>query len=100
LAAYKVDGVRDPWQLLRHRDKLVPLRTAVWNQLHALAMGEGLSRKKKLRTERGRRELESLTLGEWASRRREESQKLSAKVKQTRPAGSARMCLLTGLMPL
>jgi transposase len=63
---------RDLWQLLRHRDKLVRFRTSVRNQLHALAMGEGLCRKKKLWTKRGRKELESLALGEWASRRRQE----------------------------
>ncbi|MGH9778846.1 MAG: IS110 family transposase [Candidatus Acidiferrales bacterium] len=63
---------RDLWQLLRHRDKLVRFRTSVRNQLHALAMGEGVCRKKKLWTKRGRQELESLALGEWASRRRGE----------------------------
>jgi transposase len=63
---------RDLWQLLRHRDKLVRLRTSVRNQLHALAMGEGLCRKKKLWSQRGRQELERLALGEWAGRRRGE----------------------------
>jgi transposase len=63
---------RDLWQLLRHRDKLVRLRTSVRNQLHALAMGEGVCRKKKLWTQRGRQELEALPLGEWAGRRRQE----------------------------
>lgn len=63
---------RDTWQLLRHRDKLVRFRTSVRNQLHAQAMGEGVCRKKKLWTQRGRQELESLTLGAWASRRRQE----------------------------
>jgi len=65
---------RDLWQLLRHRDKLVRLRTSVRNQLHALAMGEGVCRRKKLWTQRGRQELEALSLGEWASRRRRELQ--------------------------
>jgi len=63
---------RDVWQLLRHRDKLVRFRTSVRNQLHALAMGEGVCRKKKLWTQRGRQELQALALGEWASRRRQE----------------------------
>jgi len=63
---------RDVWQLLRHRDKLVRFRTSVRNQLHALAMGEGVCRKKKLWTQRGRQELEGLALGEWAGRRRQE----------------------------
>ncbi|OFV94417.1 MAG: hypothetical protein A3H28_09745 [Acidobacteria bacterium RIFCSPLOWO2_02_FULL_61_28] len=57
---------RDLWQLLRHRDKLVRFRTSVRNQLHAQAMGEGVCRKKKLWTQRGRQELEALALGEWA----------------------------------
>jgi transposase len=40
--------------------------------LHALAMGEGVCRKQKLWSQRGRQELKSLALGEWASRRRHE----------------------------
>jgi transposase len=63
---------RDVWQLLRHRDKLVRWRTSLRNQLQALAMGEGVCRKKKLWSRRGRQELEGLALGEWASRRRAE----------------------------
>lgn len=39
---------RDLRQLLRHRHKLVCLRTSLKNQLQALAMGEGICRKKKL----------------------------------------------------
>ncbi len=39
---------RDLRQMLRHRHKLVRFRTSVMNQLHALAMGQGLCRKKKL----------------------------------------------------
>ena len=42
------------------------------NQLHALAMSQGLCRKKKLFTKKGRVELQGLALGPWASRRREE----------------------------
>jgi transposase len=63
---------RDLRQLLWHRQKLVWMRTAVGNQLHALAMGEGLCRKKQLFTKKGRRELEALNLDPWASRRRQE----------------------------
>ena len=63
---------RDMRQLLWHRHKLVRMRTMVSNQLHALAMSQGLCRKKKLFTKRGRVELESLQLGPWASRRRAE----------------------------
>jgi transposase len=63
---------RDARQLLRHRYKLVCFRTSVKNQLHALAMGQGVCWKKKLFTARGREELEKLPLGPWASRRRQE----------------------------
>ena len=48
------------------------MRTSVKNQLHALAMGQGVCRRKKLWSSQGRQELESLVLGPWASRRRKE----------------------------
>jgi transposase len=63
---------RDLRQLLRHRHKLVCFRTSVMNQLHALAMSQGLCRRKKLWTTMGREELEGLGLDPWASRRRRE----------------------------
>ena len=63
---------RDLRQLVWHRQKLVWMRVAVSNQLHALAMGEGVCRKKKLFTEKGRVELEGLKLDPWAGRRRQE----------------------------
>ena len=63
---------RDLRQLLWHRHKLVCLRTLLGNQLHALALSEGLCRKKKLFTKKGRGELAGLSLGPWASRRRAE----------------------------
>jgi len=63
---------RDLRQLLGHRQKLVWMRNAVGNQLHALAMGEGICRKKQLFTKKGRAELEALSLDRWASRRRQE----------------------------
>jgi transposase len=63
---------RDLRQLVWHRQKLVWMRNAVGNQLHALAMGEGICRKKQLFTRRGRQELEGLKLDPWASRRRHE----------------------------
>lgn len=63
---------RDLRQLLWHRHKLVCLRTMLANQLHFLAMGQGLCRKKKLFTRKGRGELAALSLGPWASRRRVE----------------------------
>ena len=43
---------RDLRQLLWHRHKLVGLRTMLGNQLHFLAMSQGLCRKKKLFTRR------------------------------------------------
>jgi transposase len=63
---------RDLRQLLWHRHKLVRMRTMVGNQLHALALGQGLCRKAKLFTKKGRAELGGLHLGPWASRRRQE----------------------------
>jgi len=63
---------RDLRQLLRHRFKLVCFRISVKNQLHALAMGQGVCRKRKLWSPSGRQELEGLALGPWAHRRRQE----------------------------
>ena len=63
---------RDVRQMLKHRHKLVRFRTSVMNQLHALAMGQGLCQKKKLWTTVGRKKLEGLALDPWASRRRRE----------------------------
>lgn len=63
---------RDLRHLLLHRQKLVWIRTATKNQLHALAISQGVCRKSKLWSERGRKELESLPLGPWATRRRQE----------------------------
>ena len=51
---------------------MVRMRTMVGNQLHALALGQGLCRKAKLFTKKGRAELSGLSLGPWASRRRQE----------------------------
>jgi transposase len=42
--------------LLWHRQKLVWMRTSAKNQLHALAMSQGVCRKAKLWTETGRKE--------------------------------------------
>jgi transposase len=63
---------RDLRQLVLHRVKLVQMRTKVQNQLQAMAMGQGVCRKKKLWSVRGRAELESLPLDRWAQRRRQE----------------------------
>jgi transposase len=63
---------RDLRQLLWHRHRLVQMRTRIMNQLQALAMNEGRRWKKKLWNREGRAVLEKLTLGPWASRRRQE----------------------------
>jgi transposase len=67
---------RDARQLLRHRHKLVRFRTSVMNQLQALAMSQGICRRKKLWTTVGRKKLEDLALDPWARRRRQELLKL------------------------
>ncbi len=63
---------RDVRQLLKHRDRLVRMRTSVKNQLHFLAMSQGVCRRRKLWSTAGREELEGLELDAWASRRRRE----------------------------
>ena len=42
------------------------------NQLHVVALNEGLRRKKALWRPAGRQELESFVLARWASRRRQD----------------------------
>src|SRR5262249_28816536 len=64
-------GNRDLRQLLWHRHRLVQMRTRVMNQLHVVALNEGLRRKKALWRRAGREELQSLVLAAWASRRRQ-----------------------------
>ncbi len=63
---------RDLRQLLVHRDRLVRTRTAVKNQLHALAISQGVCRRRRLWSARGRAELNRLPLLPWANRRRQE----------------------------
>jgi hypothetical protein len=63
---------RDLRQLLWHRHRLVQIRTRIMNQLQAVAMNEGYRWKKKLFSEKGRAQLEKLSLAPWASRRRKE----------------------------
>jgi transposase len=63
---------RDYRQRLKHRDKLVKMQTSVRNQLHFLAMSQGVCWKRRRWSTRGRRELEALQLGPWASVRRQE----------------------------
>src|SRR2546425_9605170 len=61
---------RDLRQLLWHRHRMVQVRTRIMNQLQALALNEGLRCKKRLWRENGRRQLEAVRLGPWASPRR------------------------------
>jgi len=63
--------VRDVRQLLVHRHKQVQARTRTKNQLHALALSQGVQKKRKLWTEAGRAELEKLELLPYAAIRRE-----------------------------
>ena len=63
---------RDLRQLLWHRHRLVQMRTRVMNQLHVVALNEGLRRKKALWRPAGRKRLESIVLAPWASRRRQD----------------------------
>ena len=62
---------RDVRQLLVHRHKQVQTRTRVKNQLHALALSQGVQRKRKLWTSVGRAELEQLPLLPYAGVRRQ-----------------------------
>lgn len=63
---------RDLRQLLWHRHRLVQMRTRIMNQLHVVALNEGVRRKQALWRPAGRRELESLVLAPWANRRRQD----------------------------
>ena len=63
---------RDLRQLLWHRHRLVQMRTRIMNQLHVVALNEGVRRKKALWRPAGRSELESLRLAPWAKRRRQD----------------------------
>ena len=61
---------RDLRQRLWHRHRLVQMRTRIMNQLHVVALNEGVRRKKARWRPAGRSELESLVLAPWALRRR------------------------------
>ena len=63
---------RDLRQLLWHRHRMVQTRTRIMNQLQAVAINEGVGYKKRLWRDAGRKQLESLSLAPWASRRRED----------------------------
>ena len=63
---------RDARQLLVHRHKQVQTRTRIKNQLQAMALSQGVQRKRKLWTEAGRAELEKLELLPYAAERRKQ----------------------------
>ena len=68
--------MRDSRQLLLHRHKLVQMRTRVKNELQHLALNQGLQLKRRLWTQAGRKQLESLPLQGWTAQRREDLLKL------------------------
>jgi transposase len=74
---------RDLRQLLWHRHRLVQMRTRMMNQLHAVAMNEGVRRKKGLWSKSGRAQLESLPLAPWAARRRHDLLELLDRLNPT-----------------
>ena len=63
---------RDVRQLLVHRHQRVRMRTQVKNQLQALALNQGLQKKRQLWTKQGRQWLEQLPLLPFAAWRRRE----------------------------
>ena len=64
--------VRDVRQLLVHRHKQVQARTRTKNQLQAMALSQGVQKKRKLWTKAGRAELEQLPLLPYAAERRKQ----------------------------
>jgi transposase len=65
-------GERDVRQLLIHRHQRVRLRTQAKNQLHALALNQGLQKKYKLWTQAGREQLQAWSLLPYAAQRRQQ----------------------------
>jgi transposase len=61
---------RDLRQLLWHRHRLVQMRTRIKNQLHAIALNQGVQRRSRLWSKAGRAQLESFALAPWTARRR------------------------------
>ncbi len=63
---------RDLRQLLVHRHQRVRMRTQVKNQLQALALNQGMQKKRQLWTREGRQQLRQLQLRPFAAQRRDE----------------------------
>jgi transposase len=74
---------RDLRQLLWHRHRLVQMRTRIMNQLQAVAMNEGVRRKKSLWSDAGRTQLESFSLAPWATQRRQDLLELMDRLNPT-----------------
>src|ERR1700746_3654212 len=74
---------RDLRQLLWHRHRMVQPRTRIMNQLQAVAINEGVRYKKRLWREAGRKQLESLRVPEWASRRRQDPLEVLDRINPT-----------------
>jgi transposase len=74
---------RDLRQLLWHRHRLVQMQTRLRNQLHAVALNEGVRLRKRLWRPKGRAQLESLPLAPWASRRRQDLLRMLDQVDAT-----------------
>jgi len=55
-------AMRDQRQLLRHRDKLVEVRTKVKNSLQHLAMNQGMQKKSRLWTRQGMEQFQQLAM--------------------------------------
>src|SRR6202140_2288168 len=84
---------RDVRQLLVHRHKQVQARTRVKNQLQAMALGQGVQKKRKLWTAAGRAESEQLELLPYAAQRRKQLLQsldgLEAEIEQLNRRGEA-----------
>jgi len=63
---------RDLRQLVLHRYKMVRMRVRIKNQLQALALNQGLQKKRRLWSAAGRMELAELSLLPWTKQRRED----------------------------
>jgi transposase len=63
---------RDVRRLVLHRHRLVQMRTRVMNQLQAIALNEGLRKKRGLWSKPGREQLLGLELMPWAATARED----------------------------
>jgi transposase len=84
---------RDLRQLLVHRHKLVQMRTRMKNQLHALALNQGMQKKRQLWTTQGRAAFQALPLLPYADRRRRELlamlDQLNGQIEELNRAGTA-----------